>query len=320
MAGNQCPVELSAKELQIIKSLDDGSLYASPMLVQQLLRYPGMRNPRLFLSFDYHGQANGYLPVGQCYSDETYTYIAAMPQSPAISPSYPPGAEQVLKRLRLAYFDTDIVSDDPSFRQEPTASAYGLRLESYLQLLSPSRRTDMGRKLKKLNTFTISAGHLRDVVAARPWLIEAWSERLSAAELLDQDAYARVTIAWLAAVQHSGRAHLKIDRYQLQGKTVGINCCVLHHYRGRLHCDDYLTWYDPRLASGLGVASAIRNLTDPYLLASRYNLGNPGVGGTHPRHVYKLQLLPVSLRLTQAVVDTRLRYRSRQVAADKFVS
>lgn len=315
MAGNQCPVELSAKELQIIKSLDDGSLYASPMLVQQLLRYPGMRNPRLFLSFDYHGQANGYLPVGQCYSDETYTYIAAMPQSPAISPSYPPGAVQVLKRLRLAYFDTDIVSDDPSFRQEPTASAYGLALDSYLQLLSPSRRTDIRRKLKKLNAFTISSGSLLDVVAARPWLIELWAERLSAAELLDQDIYARVTIAWLAAVQHSGRASLKIDRYQLQGKTVGINCCVLHRYQGRLHCDDYLTWYDPQLASGLGIMSAVRNLTNPLLLGSRYNLANPGVGGIHPRHLYKLNLLPASIRLTQAVFDTRSIRQTQQLAS-----
>lgn len=308
-------MELSAKELRIIKSLDDGSLYASPMLVQQLLRYPGMRNPRLFLSFDYHGQANGYLPVGQCYSDEIYTYIAAMPQSPAISPTYTPGATQVLKRLRLAYFDTDLVSYDPSFRQEPTASAYGLALERYLQLLSPSRRTDIRRKLKRLRAFTIKPGNLLDIVEARPWLIEVWSERFSPAELLDQEAYARVTIAWLAAVQHSGRANLKIDRYQLNGKTVGINCCVLHAYQGRLHCDDYLTWYDPKLASGLGIASVVRNLTNPDLLGSRYNLANPGVGGIHPRHLYKLNLLPASIRLTQAVFDTRAIHHNRCVAS-----
>lgn len=315
MAGNQCPVELSAKELQIIKSLDDGSLFASPMLVQQLLRYPGMRNPRLFLSFDYQGKADGYLPVGQCYSDETYTYIAAMPQSPAISPSYTPGAVQVLRRLRLAYFDTDVVSYDPRFRQEPTASAYGLALEKYLQLLSPSRRTDIRRKLKKLERFTIQPGKLRDIVEARPWFIQAWSERFSPAELLDQDAYARVTIAWLAAVQHSGRASLKIDRYQLNGQVVGINCCVLHAYQGRMHCDDYLTWYDPERASGLGIASVVRNLTDPRLLGSRYNLANPGVGGIHPRHLYKLSLLPASIRLTQAVFDTRALNQNKRAAS-----
>ncbi|HPY40430.1 MAG TPA: hypothetical protein PLM98_07930, partial [Thiolinea sp.] len=108
-------MELSLKELQILKDLDDGSLYASPMLVQQLLRYPGMRNPHLFLSFDYQGKVDGYLPVGQCYSDDTYTYVAAMPHSPAISPTYTPGAVQVLKRLRLPYFDTDVVNDQPLF-------------------------------------------------------------------------------------------------------------------------------------------------------------------------------------------------------------
>ncbi|WP_298609162.1 hypothetical protein [uncultured Thiothrix sp.] len=307
-------MELSLKELQILKDLDDGSLYASPMLVQQLLRYPGMRNPRLFLSFDYHGKADGYLPVGQCYNNDTYTYIAAMPNSPAISPTYTPGALQVLKRLRLPYFDTDVVSYDPQVKQEPTASAYGLPLEKYLQLLSPSRRTDIRRKLKKLASFSIVPGKLINIVEARPWLLQVWAERFTAAELKDQDAYAHVTLAWLAAVQHSGRAILKIDRYQWQGKMVGINCCVLHHYRGRLHCDDYLTWYDPKLASGLGIISVVRNLTDPYLLGSRYNLGSPGVGGTHPRHVYKLNLLPPSLRLTQSVFDTRQYYRIKQAA------
>lgn len=308
-------MELSLKELQILKNLDDGSLYASPMLVQQLLRYPGMRNARLFLSFDYQGQPDGYLPVGQCYSDDTYTYVAAMPHSPAISPTYTPGAAQVLKRLRLSYFDTDVVSYNPSFRQEPTASAYCLPLENYLPLLSPRRREDIRRKLKTLASFSITPGKLVDIVEARPWLMEIWAERFSPIELKDQDAYARVTISWLAAVQHSGRAILKIDRYQLNGKTVGINCCVLHHYQGRMHCDDYLTWYDPKLASGLGVASAVHNLTNPYLLGSRYNLGNPGVGGTHPRHVYKLNLLPPALRLTQAVFDTRNRYQKKRLAA-----
>ncbi|TXH74403.1 MAG: hypothetical protein E6Q85_05085 [Thiothrix sp.] len=308
-------MEVSSKELQILKDLDDGSLYASPMLVMQLLRYPGMRNPRLFLSFDYHGKADGYLPVGQCYGDDTYTYIAAMPHSPAISPTYTPGALQVLKRLRLPYFDTDLVSDDPLVQQEPTASAYGLPLEQYLQLLSPSRRLDIRRKLKKLAKFSIVPGTLINIVEALPWFMQVWAERFSAVELKDQEAYAHVTLSWLAAVQHSGRAILKIDRYQWQGKMVGINCCVLHHYRGRLHCDDYLTWYDPTLASGLGIASVVRNLTDPYLWGCRYNLGNPGVGGTHPRHLYKLNLLPINLRLTQGVMDTRQHFRLKQVAA-----
>lgn len=308
-------MELSSKELQILKDLDDGSLYASPMLVQQLLHYPGMRNPRLFLSFDYHGKADGYLPVGQCYGDDTYTYIAAMPHSPAISPTYTPGALQVLKRLRLPYFDTDLVSDDPLVQQELTASAYGLPLEQYLQLLSPSRRLDIRRKLKKLAEFSIVPGTLINIVEALPWFMQVWAERFSAVELKDQEAYAHVTLSWLAAVQHSGRAILKIDRYQWQGKMVGINCCVLHHYRGCLHCDDYLTWYDPTLASGLGIASAVRNLTDPYLWGCRYNLGNPGVGGTHPRHVYKFNVLPINLRLTQGVMDTRQHFRLKQVAA-----
>ena len=308
-------MELSLKELQILRDLDDGSLYASPMLVQQLLRYPGMRNPRLFLSFDVQGKANGYLPVGQAYSDDTYTYVAAMPHSPAISPTYTPGAAQVLKRLRLSYFDTDVVSYEGQFRQEPTASAYGLPREKYLELLSPSRRTDIRRKLAKLSSFSVVPGTLTDIVEARPWLMQVWAERFTPAELLDQDAYARVTISWLAAVQHSGRAILKIDRYQQQGKMVGINCCVLHHYRGRMHCDDYLTWYDPQQASGLGIASAVRNLTDPYLLGSRYNLGNPGLGGTNPRHIYKFNILPPALRLTQAVFDTRALYRQQRAAS-----
>ncbi len=315
MAGNQCPVELSSKELQILKDLDDGSLYASPMLVQQLLRYPGMRNPHLFVNFDYHGKADGYLPVGQYYSDDTYTYVAAMPHSPAISPTYTPGAALVLRRLRLPYFDTDIVSDDSCFRQAPTASAYCLPRENYLRLLSPSRRTDIRRKLNKLASFSITPGTLTDLVEARPWLMQIWAERFTPEELVDQDNYARLTIAWLAAVQYSGRAILKIDRYQLNGKMVGVNCCVLHHYRGRMHCDDYLTWYNPQLASGLGITSVIRNLTDPHLFTSRYNLGNPGVGGTHPCHVYKLNLLPPALRLTQAVFDTRALYQNRRAAS-----
>ena len=308
-------MELSFTDLQIIKDLDDGSLYASPLLVQKLMSYPGLRNARLLVSYDSHDKPNGYLPVGQCYADHTLSYIAAMPNSPPVSPTYTPGAQFVLRDLRFPYFDTDLVSDYSIVQQYSTASAYGLSLENYLALLSPSRQKDIRRKLKQLAKLQISHGTLIDIARARPWLMQVWSTRHTPTQLLDQAAYARTTLAWLAAVQHSGRATLKIERYHLGNELLGINCCVLHYYRGRLHCDDYLTWYDPQKASGLGIASSVRNLTNPFFLGARYNLGNPGVGGVHPRHAYKFDVLPPEIRLTQAVFDTRKLYAIKKVAA-----
>ncbi|MEZ5448451.1 MAG: hypothetical protein R3E89_05380 [Thiolinea sp.] len=68
------------------------------------------------------------------------------------------------------------------------------------------------------------------------------------------------------------------------------------------HCDDYLLVRSGRTA-GLGIASAVKNLTDARLCGYRYSLGNPGVGGVHPRHQYKYDILPEALRLTQGVMS-----------------
>lgn len=62
-------------------------------------------------------------------------------------------------------------------------------------------------------------------------------------------------LRWLKAVETSSRALLNVTLYQRNGEFVGVNCCVVYR-------DDYLTWYDTHKASGLGIASAINNLTD----------------------------------------------------------
>lgn len=301
-------MELSDKQLKVIADLDDGSLYASPDIIRELFRYPYMRNPRLLLSHDYYGKVNGYLPVGEAYTTPTLSYIAAMPNSPPICPSYTPGADKILRRLIVPFFDTDVVADLPYCRQVETASAMILPLPDYLQSLSPERRRDIKRKLKKAERYQMLTGNLQDVFAARHWLIPIWQQRPLDFDLNHVKTYVAILMSWLSVVQRSGRAVVRVRRYQLDGQTIGVNCCVLHKVGGHLHCDDYLTWYDPEIAAGLGISSAVHNLTDSLLYGCRYNLGNPGVGAVHHRHAYKFDLLPPALRLTQAVFDTRQQW------------
>ncbi|MEZ5447586.1 MAG: hypothetical protein R3E89_00640 [Thiolinea sp.] len=296
-------MSLTSQDLDIIHSLDDGSLFAEPEVVSALFRYPHMRNALLLRSYDACGRVNGYLPVGQYYANNTLTYIAAMPNSPPISPTYPPGAGQVLRFMVAPYFDTDLVTQEVRCRQVMTASAYGLPLSDYLQHLSTTRRKDMRRKLKKAQDYDIYPGTLQDVRMAWPWMTAIWDQRDGRFGSVSYADYLELTLDWLQTLQHSQRTVLKIDRYQRDGRMVGVNCCVLHHYQGRMHCDDYLTWYDPQQASGLGIVSAVRNITHPRLYGYRYNLGNPGINGVHSGHAYKLAIIPPVLRLTQGVLS-----------------
>nr|HPQ95678.1 hypothetical protein [Thiolinea sp.] len=176
-----------------------------------------------------------------------------------------------------------------------------LPLSQYLDRLSVSRRRDMRRKLNQAERFELTQGSLADVALAWPWMQDIWERRGGRFGSVSYLQYLIMNLSWLMAVQRSGRARFKLDKYLLDGRMAGINCCIIHPYQGRLHCDDYLTWYDPERASGLGIISAVRNLTHPQLQGARYNLGNPGVGHTHRGHEYKLNLIPENLRLTQAV-------------------
>ncbi|HPE61192.1 MAG: hypothetical protein KDI15_07700 [Thiothrix sp.] len=294
-------MELTPTQLDIIRRLDDGSLYACPDIVQEQFRYPHMHEPRLLLGHDRSGQIRGYLPTGKFYSMATSTYIAAMPNSPPVSATYPPGAEYVLETLEEPHYDTDMVSAIRCCRQYPTASCTIGPLPPYLDRLSVSRRRDVRRKLHQAQRFELTQGSLADVALAWPWMQAIWDRREGRFGPVSYLQYLVMNLSWLMAVQRSGRARFKLDKYLLDGQMVGINCCIIHPYQGRLHCDDYLTWYDPERASGLGIISAVRNLTHPQLQGARYNLGNPGVGHTHQGHEYKLNLIPESLRLTQAV-------------------
>ncbi len=291
---------LSRDDFNIVKALDDGSLYAEPNVVSALFNYPDMLSPQLSIAYDDQSRAVGYLPIGQFYADGTRSYIAAMPNSPPISPTYTPGAEYVLWNMSPPYFDTDIVSGI-GFHQCPTASAHVLPLTSYLGLLSAPRRKDMRRKLKKANAYRIEAGTLKDVRNAWEWMTGIWDQRGDRFGTTPYDVYLDMTIEWLEVLQHSTRTTLKIDKFILDGQVVGVNCCVIHRYRNRTHCDDYLCWYDPERASGLGITSAVRNLTHPDMQGYRYNLGNPGVNQVHTGHEYKMAVIPKVLRLNQAV-------------------
>ena len=291
---------LSHDDLNIIKALDNGSLYAEPDVVNALFDYPDMMAPKLSLAYNDQNKVIGYLPTGQFYTDGTRTYIAAMPNSPPISPTYTPGAEYVLWNMLPPYFDTDVVGG-VGLRQKPTASAHVLPLSRYLSMLSAQRRKDMRRKLRQANDYRIETGTLQDVRKAWAWMTDIWDQRGDRFGNTPYDVYLDMTMAWLEVLQNSARTTLKIDKFILNGDVVGVNCYVIHRYRNRMHCDDYLCWYDPKRASGLGITSAVRNLTHRDMQGYRYNLGNPGVNQVHIGHEYKMTVIPEVLRLNQTV-------------------
>ncbi len=300
-------MNINNEDLEIIKQLDNGDLYADPLVVEQMFHYSDMLNPYLRVFRDQKGYVLGYLPVGYYYGSKekgyTLSYIAAMPNSPPVSPTYTPGAEIILRTMDQTYFDGDVVADFSCTEQQPTASLYALPLEQYWQFLSASRRKDFARKLKKARDFTIEAGNLKDVRKAWVWMQQIWEQRGGRFGSTPYDKYLETTLAWLSVLNQSPRANLKIDKYKLGNRVVGVNCCVIHRYGKHYHCDDYLTWYDMEVASGLGIVSAINNFTNPALTGFRYNLSNPGLyGNTQIGHEYKWHLIPKPLRLTQSVM------------------
>jgi hypothetical protein len=301
---------LTDEELKIINGLDDGTLYAAPNLVEELFSYPYLSDSCLLVSRDHHGKPTGYIPLG-LYSDSingtVASYIPAIPASPPISPTYTPGAKNVIENLgellddTVTYFDVDVVAHHDFSNLEETASAYGLPLETYLSYLSTSRRKDFKRKLKTAKKYQIEAGSLKDILNAWSWMRAVWEKRGA----YDSEHIRRV-MRWLTEIENSGRAVMKIDNYLLDGKSVGVNCCVIHNYHGIIHIDDYLTWYNTSVASGLGIISAINNLTNPSYYGARYNLGLPGFyGKTFSGHEYKWDIFPKSIRLKQSIVDIR---------------
>ncbi|RTZ64005.1 MAG: hypothetical protein DSZ29_06095 [Aquificaceae bacterium] len=301
---------MNKDELKVIKQLDDGSLYADRLLIEELFRYPDMRQPRLLLAYNKQGKPSGYLPIGHYYQatdkGEISTYIAAMPNSPAISATYPPGAEHILKTISSPYFDSDMIADFSFSQQHPTASITCLPFNRYSAFLSPSRQKDLRRKLKKAEKFTIQHGNLEDIRNAWQWMEGIWDERDGRFGSTPYNEYLETTLSWLTVLEKSLRTHLKIDKYMLDGKMVGINCCAIHRYNNRNHCDDYLTWYNPLLASGLGIVSIINNIKNPALAGFRYNLSNPGINGViQAGHQYKWDVIPEPLRLTQSVISIR---------------
>ncbi|MCK5918374.1 MAG: hypothetical protein KAG34_08105, partial [Cocleimonas sp.] len=154
MGLNLC---LTNEELAVIHALDDGSLYAASNLIEELFSYPYLSDSRLLVSRDEHGKPTGYIPLGLYSSNEGQllaSYIPAIPASPPISPTYTPGAENVIRNLdqlldeTTTYFDVDVVSQHDFSYFEETASAYCMPLDKYLPYLSTSRRKDFKRKLK----------------------------------------------------------------------------------------------------------------------------------------------------------------------------
>jgi hypothetical protein len=301
---------LTNNDLAVINALDDGTLYAAPNLVEELFSYPYLTDSRLLVSYNGHGEPTGYIPLGLYSSSDGLmaSYIPAIPASPPISPTYTPGAENVIADLHqllegdFTYFDVDVVAQHKFSHLEETASAYCLPLNNYLSNLSTSRRKDFKRKLKIAKRYQIEAGDLKDVLNAWAWMKTVWEKRGA----YDSEHVRRV-VRWLGEIQTSGRATMKVDKYLLDGKPVGVNCSVIHNYRGITHIDDYLTWYDASLASGLGIVSAINNLTNPKYYGARYNLGLPGFyGSTFAGHEYKWDIFPQSIRLSQSIVNIEL--------------
>lgn len=292
---------LSANDLKIIKKLDDGTLYAQAAVVSSMFEYSYMQEAELTIAYDHKQRPIGYLPTGKYYTEGIRSYIAAMPGAPPISPTYTPGAQYVLENMRESYYDFDVVATHCISYQSETASAYVLPVASYLDTLSASRRKDMRRKLKQADIYQVKPGTLKDVSTAWTlWMKEIWSKRTNHPDAYYDD-HLENTLNWLKIMRRSPRATLRIEKYLLNLKMVGVNCCVIHRYHNQVHCDDYLCWYNPELASGLGIISAVRNLTHPDMQGYRYNLGTPGDGYIIPGHEYKLDIIPQSLRLTQAV-------------------
>ncbi len=297
---------LSDEDLAVIHTLDDNSLYAAPNLIEELFTYPYLSDSCLLVSYDHIGNPTGYIPLGMYLSGSTLiaSYIPAIPSSPPISPIYTPGVEHVIANLEslldeaMLYFDVDVVADYSVSDLEDTASAYCLPMKDYLSYLSASRRKDFKRKLKVAKKYQIKQGCLSDVMEAWPWMKSVWEKRGA----YDSEHVRRV-FRWLKEIEASGRAIMKVDKYLLDGKFVGVNCCVIHDYKGVRHIDDYLTWYDASVASGLGIITAINNITNPLYYGSRYNLGLPGYyGKTFAGHEYKWDLFPEPIRLKQSII------------------
>lgn len=301
---------LSETDLQVINALDDHSLYAAPNLIEELFSYPYLSDSYLLVSRDDTGNPTGYIPLGLHDSKDGLiaSYIPAIPASPPISPTYTPGAENVIHNLSsllsetTLYFDVDVVANHIFSQLEETASAYCLPIEEYLSLLSSSRRKDFKRKLKGAEKYQITQGDLSDVLEAWGWMKAVWEKRGA----YDSNHTRRV-FRWLKEIEASGRATMKIDKYLLNGKAVAVNCCVIHNYQGITHIDDYLTWYDPSVASGLGIITAINNVTNPLYYGARYNLGLPGFyGQTFSGHEYKWDIFPESIRLQQSITNINI--------------
>ena len=295
-------------ELKIIKQLDNGSLYADLSLIEEMFRYSDMRQGHLRIAYNKKGDVCGYLPAAYYYrtaqGDDVLSYIASMPNSPAVSPTYTPGAENILKNMIPPYFDSDVIADFPFIQQQMTASLYALPLKQYWLFLSASRKKDLRRKLKKTERLSIQAGNLEDIRLAWQWMQQIWEQRDGRFGSTPYDQYLETTLSWLKVLDQSQRVELKIDKYMLNNHLVGVNCCAIHRYNNQYHCDDYLTWYDQDKASGLGISSTINNFTHPKLVGHRYNLSNPGLyGNTQAGHQYKWDIIPEPLRLTQSVLD-----------------
>ena len=296
---------MNDEDLAVVEALDDGSLYACSTLIEELLTFPNVTNARLLISRDRHGAATGYVPIGLYAEGKLASYIPAIPSSPPISPTYTPGAANVIADLdkllakHIGYFDVDIVGYLAVSYLEETASAYCLSLTDYLSYLSASRRKDFKRKLKQAERYEIVSGDLRDVLRAWPWMKSVWVKRGAYSH-----AHINRVLSWLNKIEATGRAQIKVDRYLLNGVPVGINCCVIHQYQGAYHIDDYLTWFDVEKAPGLGIISAINNLTNSQYQGIRYNLGLPGFyGHTFEGHDYKWHLFPEAIRLKQSIIN-----------------
>ena len=293
-------------DLAIVEQLDDGTLYAAPSLIKELLSYPDLSDSYLLVSRNLEGIPTGYIPLGINMKGTIASYIPAIPPSPPISPTYTPGALNVIADIEhlldnsILYFDVDVIpcNCQQSYLEE-TASAYCLSKEAYLLELSISRRKDFKRKLKTAQKYEIEQGNLDDVQDAWGWMKKVWDKRGAY-----DKAHIKRVIRWLREVEATGRAIMKVDKYLLDGRPVAVNCCVIHEYQGDTHIDDYLTWYDAEVASGLGIVTAINNLTNPKYTNARYNLGLPGFyGTTFEGHQYKWDIIPEPIRLHQSIVN-----------------
>jgi phage-related protein len=298
---------MRAKDLAIIKQFDRGALYDDPLIIEELFTFDEMKNAYLKVSHNAKGEPTGYLPVGYFYENNTIlSYIPAMCNSPPISPTYPSCAQDVIKTcvddLDTDYFDSDIIGQHTLSKQIQTASAYCLPVDKYLQHLSTARRKDIRRKLKQAQAFSITQGTIADIKIAWQWMLNIWEQRGYIRESFNN--YIERNISWLHVLEHSERVHLSIEKYLLNGQMVGVNCCGIHNYHGKFHIDDYMTWFDPDKASGLGIISAVRNLTNPHTLGFRYNLGTPELLKEQmDGHEYKYNVIPASLRLTQSQIS-----------------